>query len=213
VCAEHVYQLGGASPLHNVMARLRNDKRQKNQLVRAFREDSRSEAPMASKGGTEPFTAKHMTESPAIGEQWMDEVCERENCKQALVRVKSIATYTFGSRRAGERVMKSLTRFIITKLNLKVNEHNSAVGEPWELRFLGFGFTIRQTPKRRSAPKAVCAPRVASENGRPPSLRAHHFRGCYAAADRLRLAGQRAGVGKCHRALRGARLRTHPARR
>jgi len=52
VCAEHVYQLGGASPLHNVMARLRNDKRQKNQLVRAFREDSRSEAPMASKGGT-----------------------------------------------------------------------------------------------------------------------------------------------------------------
>jgi RNA-directed DNA polymerase len=51
--------------------------------------------------------------------------------------------------------MKSLTRFITTKLNLKVNEHNSAVDEPWELRFLGFSFTIRQTPKRRRAPKAV----------------------------------------------------------
>jgi len=51
--------------------------------------------------------------------------------------------------------MKSLTRFITTKLKLKVNEHNSAVGEPWERRFLGFSFTIGQTPKRRSAPKAV----------------------------------------------------------
>jgi len=101
VCAEHVYQLGGASPLHNVMARLMNDKRQKNQLVRAFREDSRSEAPMASKGGTEPFTAKHMTESPAIGEQWMEEVCEQENCEQALARVKAIATYTLAAAELG----------------------------------------------------------------------------------------------------------------
>jgi RNA-directed DNA polymerase len=35
------------------------------------------------------------------------------------------------SRRAGERVMESLTRFITTKLKLKVNEQKSAVARPW----------------------------------------------------------------------------------
>ena len=71
------------------MARLTSDKRQKNQLVLAFREERRSEAPMASAEGTESRVAKRMTESPAIGEQLMEEVCERENCKQALTRVKA----------------------------------------------------------------------------------------------------------------------------
>jgi RNA-directed DNA polymerase len=66
-----------------------NDKRQKNQLVLAFMEESRSEAPRASVEGTESLTAKRGTESPAIGEQLMEEVCERENCKQALARVKA----------------------------------------------------------------------------------------------------------------------------
>ncbi len=69
------------------------DKRQKNQLVLAFLEESRSEAPRVSKlyigEGTEALTAKRGTESPAIGEPLMEEVCERENCKQALARVKA----------------------------------------------------------------------------------------------------------------------------
>jgi RNA-directed DNA polymerase len=59
------------------------------------------------------------------------------------------------SRRAGERVMASIKRFIITKLKLKVNEHKSAVAEPWERKFLGFSFTRFGPPKRRIAPKAV----------------------------------------------------------
>jgi RNA-directed DNA polymerase len=66
-----------------------SDKRQKNQLKLAFMEESRSEAPTASVEGTESFAAKHQTESPAIGEQLMEEVCGRENCKQALARVKA----------------------------------------------------------------------------------------------------------------------------
>ena len=41
------------------------------------------------------------------------------------------------SRRAGERVMRSVTRFITTKLKLKVNEQKSAVARPWERKFLG----------------------------------------------------------------------------
>src|SRR5246127_701152 len=59
------------------------------------------------------------------------------------------------SRRAGERVMESLTRFITTKLKLKVNELKSAVARPWERKFLGFSFTRAALPKRRIAPKAV----------------------------------------------------------
>jgi RNA-directed DNA polymerase len=66
-----------------------SDKRQNNQLLLAFMEASRSEAPMASDEGTETLTAKRNAESPAITEQWMEEVCERENCKQALARVKA----------------------------------------------------------------------------------------------------------------------------
>lgn len=59
------------------------------------------------------------------------------------------------SRRAGERVMASITRFITAKLKLKVNERKSAVARPWERKFLGFSFTAGQQPKRRIAPKAV----------------------------------------------------------
>jgi RNA-directed DNA polymerase len=72
-----------------------NDKRQKNQLqmVLAFPDESRSEAPRVSKlypgEGTESAMAKRSTEGPAKEQQLMEEVCGRENCKQALARVKA----------------------------------------------------------------------------------------------------------------------------
>jgi RNA-directed DNA polymerase len=333
-----------------------DDKRQKNQLVLAFMEESRSEAPTASREGTESSAGERGTESPAIAEQLMEEVCGRENCKQALKRVKAnkgsagvdgmtvqqlpeylkqhwpaireqllsgtykpqpvrrveipkpeggvrklgiptvldrliqqavmqvlqgkwdrtFSNHSYGfrpgrsahqaveqaqqyiaegyrwcvdldlekffdrvshdklmarietrvsdrrllklirsflkagvmegglvspvdegtpqggplspllsnivldefdrelerrglrfaryaddcnvyvrSRRAGERVMASITRFITTKLKLKVNQQKSAVARPWERKFLGFSFTSNREPKRRVAPKAV----------------------------------------------------------
>lgn len=64
-------------------------KRQNTQLVLAFAEEDRGEAPKGLGEGTEPFTAKRRTESPAISEQLMEEVCERENCKRALSRIKA----------------------------------------------------------------------------------------------------------------------------
>jgi len=66
-----------------------SDKRQKNQLMLAFAEEYRGEAPNGLGEGTETFTAKRGTESPAINEQLMEEVCGRENCKQALARIKA----------------------------------------------------------------------------------------------------------------------------
>jgi len=59
------------------------------------------------------------------------------------------------SRRAGERVMASIAKFITTKLKLKVNQQKSAVARPWERKFLGFSFTWDREPRRRIAPKAV----------------------------------------------------------
>jgi RNA-directed DNA polymerase len=71
--------------------RLNDDKRQKNQLQQAlaFPDSGRSEAPEDSRRGTESSVAKHKSESPASSEQLMEEICQAENCKQALARVKS----------------------------------------------------------------------------------------------------------------------------
>lgn len=51
--------------------------------------------------------------------------------------------------------MESLTRFIMSKLKLQVNQQKSAVARSWARKFLGFSFTSAGTPKRRIAPKAV----------------------------------------------------------
>jgi len=70
---------------------LKDDKRQKNQLQKslAFPETGRSEAPESSGRGIESSMVKHMSESPASSKQLMEEICQAENCKQALARVKS----------------------------------------------------------------------------------------------------------------------------
>jgi group II intron reverse transcriptase/maturase len=44
------------------------------------------------------------------------------------------------SRKAAERVMKSITEFIEKKLKLKVNRTKSAIDRPWKRKFLGFSF-------------------------------------------------------------------------
>jgi hypothetical protein len=62
------------------------DKRQKNQLKLAFMVEDTGEALRAATEGSESLTAKCRAESPAIAERLMEEVCERENCKQALAR-------------------------------------------------------------------------------------------------------------------------------
>ena len=58
------------------------------------------------------------------------------------------------SRRAGERVMASVSRFLTQKLRLKVNEAKSAVARPEERKFLGFSIS-NDGSERRIAPKAL----------------------------------------------------------
>lgn len=60
-----------------------------------------------------------------------------------------------GSEKAGLRVKASLTQFLTERLKLKVNEAKSAVGRPWERKFLGFSFLNVSGAKRAIAPKAL----------------------------------------------------------
>jgi RNA-directed DNA polymerase len=71
------------------VARLTRAQRQKNQLVLAFGEVGRSEAPSPAQEGTEAQVAKCGAESRAPEEQWMERICQRENLWQALKRVKA----------------------------------------------------------------------------------------------------------------------------
>ena len=51
--------------------------------------------------------------------------------------------------------MAGITRFITTKLKLRVNQQKSALGRPGKRKFLGFSFTSGRKPKRRIAPEAI----------------------------------------------------------
>ena len=94
--------------------------------------------------------------SPLLSNIVLDEFDqELEQRQLRFARYADDSNIYVRSRRAGERVMKSLTQFITTKLKLRVNEQKSAVARPWERKFLGFSFTSAKTPKRRIAPKAV----------------------------------------------------------
>ena len=55
----------------------------------AFPVEGKSDAPKVAEEGFETLVAKRQTESLAETERLMEEVCELENCKQALQRIKA----------------------------------------------------------------------------------------------------------------------------
>src|SRR5258708_3370781 len=63
-------------------------KRQKIQYSLALEPVGQGETPVSGYQGTEPFVAKPTTESPAVTEQLMEEVCNRENLVRAWKRVR-----------------------------------------------------------------------------------------------------------------------------
>jgi RNA-directed DNA polymerase len=94
--------------------------------------------------------------SPLLSNLMLDDLDrELERRGQRFVRYADDCNIYVRSRRAGERVMQSVTRFLTGKLKLKVNESKSAVARPAERRFLGFSFTSGRQPKRRIAPKSL----------------------------------------------------------
>jgi len=64
------------------------------------------------------------------------------------------------SKRAGERVLQSVTRWLAKKLRLTVNQSKSAVDRPWKQKFLGFSFTTRRKRSIAAASKAKFKKRI-----------------------------------------------------
>jgi RNA-directed DNA polymerase len=94
--------------------------------------------------------------SPLLSNLVLDELDrELERRGHRFVRYADDCNIYVRSERAGQRVMKSITRFITQKLKLKVNETKSAVAQPQERKFLGFSFTVGPEVKRVIAPKAL----------------------------------------------------------
>ncbi len=94
--------------------------------------------------------------SPLLSNLVLDELDrELERRKHCFVRYADDCNIYVRSRRAGERVKRSITCFIVRRLKLRVNEQKSAVARPVERKFLGFSFTGANEPKRRIAAKAL----------------------------------------------------------
>ena len=68
---------------------LKSDKRQKIQIELDFSSMPAGEAREAGREETESPLMAHDTESPANTNRWMEEVCERDNLKEALRQVKA----------------------------------------------------------------------------------------------------------------------------
>jgi RNA-directed DNA polymerase len=83
----------------------------------------------------------------------LDKELERRGHK--FVRYADDCNIYMKSKKAGERVMNSITCFIEQKLKLKVNRGKSAVDRPWKRKFLGFSFTVNKKPKVRIANESV----------------------------------------------------------
>ena len=59
------------------------------------------------------------------------------------------------SKRAGDRVMASVTHFLEVKLRLRVNRDKSTVDRPWKRKFLGYTVTDHRSPRLKPAPSSV----------------------------------------------------------
>src|SRR5215468_3595272 len=94
--------------------------------------------------------------SPLLSNLVLDELDrELERRGHRFVRYADDSNIYVRSERAGQRVMDSITQFITQKLKLKVNDKKSAVAQPQERKFLGFGFTDGPEVRRMIAPKSL----------------------------------------------------------
>ncbi len=94
--------------------------------------------------------------SPLLSNVLLDELDrELERRGHRFVRYADDCNIYVRSRRAGERVLETIERFLTKRLRLKVNREKSKVDRPWKRKFLGYSFTAHYQPKFRVAPGSV----------------------------------------------------------
>jgi RNA-directed DNA polymerase len=107
-------------------------------------------------GPTDEGTPQGGPLSPLLSNLMLDVLDkELERRGHRFVRYADDCNIYVQSRRAGERVMASVERFLTGRLKLKVNSAKSAVARPAARKFLGFSFTSEAEPRRRIAPQAL----------------------------------------------------------
>ena len=106
---------------------------------------------------TEEGTPQGGPLSPLLANILLDDLDkELERRGHRFVRYADDCNVYVGSRRAGERVKESMTRYLRDRLSLQVNEAKSAVARPWQRKFLGFSVTNRKAaPRIRVATEAL----------------------------------------------------------
>jgi len=94
--------------------------------------------------------------SPLLSNLVLDEL-DRELVRRGhrYLRYADDCNIYVRSKRAGQRVMEGIMRFITHQLKLKVNEAKSAVARPQERKILGFSFSTGPKVKCIIAPKAL----------------------------------------------------------
>jgi RNA-directed DNA polymerase len=99
--------------------------------------------------------------SPLLSNLLLDEL-DRELASRGLrfSRYADDCNIYVRSRRAGERVLQSVTRWLDRRLRLKVNQSKSAVDRPWKRKFLGFTFTTQRKRSIAPASKAKFKKRI-----------------------------------------------------
>jgi len=80
---------------------------------------------------------------------------ELERRGHAFCRYADDCNIYVKSQVAGERVMASITRFLLDTLKLTVNATKSAVAQPWKRKFLGYSMTWHKAPRLRIAPTSL----------------------------------------------------------
>jgi len=92
--------------------------------------------------------------SPLLANLMLDNLDrELERRGHRFVRYADDCNIYVKSKRAGSRVLGSISRFLETHLMLSVNEAKSAVDRPWRRQFLGFTFSSKLN--RRISVKSI----------------------------------------------------------
>jgi RNA-directed DNA polymerase len=103
---------------------------------------------------TEEGTPQGGPLSPLLANLLLDEFDrEMERRGHRFVRYADDCNIYVRSKRAGNRVLKSVSRFLSIKLKLSVNDAKSAVDRPWKRQFLGF--TLSSRMNRRISIKSI----------------------------------------------------------
>jgi RNA-directed DNA polymerase len=94
--------------------------------------------------------------SPLLSNILLDDLDkELERRGHAFCRYADDCNVYVRSRRAGERVMASLTSFLADRLKLTVNSAKSAIDRPWKRTFLGYTMTGHKAPRLLIAASSV----------------------------------------------------------